>query len=377
MRVVLTSPFCWPYVRRGNERFIAEFGEYLMSRGYEVIVVSSKPGHTQREPLQKGMRILHRSLWTPALGRLRLQPAHGFFLGVARTLATIDADIVHSLFHHDAWLANSCRRWRGYKSIFHLTGPPFPYAFRRLPPDRQMMKSALLRTDKLITVSEYTRRVAMEFHGVDAQVLPVPVNRTRFQPDSTLRPNRPTILAVADFNERRKGIRVLTQAFARLKDRVKDAILNISGSMSEPLQREVFGSVPDWVRRDIHMLGFGRLEDVPKLYQSASITTLPSTSEAFGMVLLESWACGTPVVATSHGALPELMTDPLLGVMFEPGPDPLEATNVDGLVEAMLTGLELSQKTESRARCLNKVSSFTWNALGPQYEKVYTTLVGL
>ena len=43
MRVVLTHPFCWPYVRRGTERNLEQLGRYLTARGHEVTTISTRP----------------------------------------------------------------------------------------------------------------------------------------------------------------------------------------------------------------------------------------------------------------------------------------------------------------------------------------------
>ena len=372
MRILLSHPFCWPYVRRGSERFIEEFGGYLHSRGHEVTILSSKPGRGAVEERPWGKRILHRLLWTPTLTKLRLQPAHGFAFGAARTLSTIDVDVVHSLYYVDAFIATMTRAWKHHRTLFHITGPPLPGAFRRVPPDRQSFRQAIRRADARLMVSEFARGVLQEYHGVDAAVLPVPVDLETFRPRAEDRATRPVILAVASFDERRKGVRVLVRAFARLKETVPDALLRLSGQMSEELKRELLESLPDAVRRDVEVLGVGRLEDMPLLYRRASLTVMPSMWEAFGMVVVESWACGTPVVATNHGALPELVDDPRLGILFEPGTDAWEANNVEGLVDALRAGLELASEPETAARCVARARCYSWESLGPRYEALYS-----
>ena len=79
----------------------------------------------------------------------------------------------------------------------------------------------------------------------------------------------------------------------------------------------------------------------------------------------------TPVVATNHGALPELVTDRTTGLLFSPGTDPWEANNAEGLAEAMIAGLELSGRHESAQLCSALSQHFSWSVLGPEYQLLY------
>src|SRR3989304_3790319 len=96
MRIVLTHVYCWPYVRRGSERHMDDVARYLHRRGHEVITVSTRPGRGLVEDTDGGRRILHREWSTPLMERLRLQPAHPFFLSAARGIVALKPDIVHS-----------------------------------------------------------------------------------------------------------------------------------------------------------------------------------------------------------------------------------------------------------------------------------------
>ena len=76
--------------------------------------------------------------------------------------------------------------------------------------------------------------------------------------------------------------------------------------------------------------------DLPALYSGASLAVLPSLEEGFGLPALEAMACGTPVVASSRGALPEVVGD--AGLI------------VDAESEAALSGAMARALTDSRLR---------------------------
>jgi len=86
--------------------------------------------------------------------------------------------------------------------------------------------------------------------------------------------------------------------------------------------------------------------------------------------MFEAWLSGTPVVATAHGGLPEFVTDEV-GVLFDPRSTGQEANNVEGLADAILAGVALSRKAETRARCRAHAESYAWEARGQQYELIY------
>jgi rhamnosyl/mannosyltransferase len=86
--------------------------------------------------------------------------------------------------------------------------------------------------------------------------------------------------------------------------------------------------------------------------------------EAFGLVLLESLACGTPVVAADHSALPELVA-PGTGVLSPPE-DP------GSLAEACRRALELTREPGITERCRAAAAPYDWDtALAPHMEAVY------
>ena len=92
------------------------------------------------------------------------------------------------------------------------------------------------------------------------------------------------------------------------------------------------------------------------------------------MVVLESLASGTPVVCTRDGALPELVTDPAVGRLFEPGPDTVyEPTNLDGLAQALDEALDLSALPETSSNCRAHAERFGWEQQGPGWEDLLRT----
>ena len=93
------------------------------------------------------------------------------------------------------------------------------------------------------------------------------------------------------------------------------------------------------------------------------------------MGVLESLAAGTPVAGTRSGALPEHLSKPALGRLFDPGPpDCVEPSNAEGLARALEECLELSRQPGTAAECRRFAEQFGWERLGPRYERLLSEI---
>ena len=88
-----------------------------------------------------------------------------------------------------------------------------------------------------------------------------------------------------------------------------------------------------------------------RAYATAWVTVLPSRDEAFGLVLAESLACGTPVVGSNDGGIPEIVDRPEIGRLFD-GDEPA------GLARALLEVLELAGDPGTIAACRERAGEF-------------------
>ncbi len=147
----------------------------------------------------------------------------------------------------------------------------------------------------------------------------------------------------------RKGGPVLLEAFRSVRLSMPDARLSIVGCaprIQEPGVR-VFGRVP--------------LSDVPDFYRSASVFCFPTLNEPFGLVLLEAFSYGLPVVATRLGAIPEIVTDGRSGFLVTP-------RNVGELADRLLKlladpTLSASFGAAGRAHVLQR---YSWEGTGAE-----------
>jgi glycosyltransferase involved in cell wall biosynthesis len=95
--------------------------------------------------------------------------------------------------------------------------------------------------------------------------------------------------------------------------------LRIAGKCREPFEREYFDTyVRPELGNGIEYLGEVGHADKVHLLQRARATIFPiDWEEPFGLVMIESLACGTPVVATRRGSVPEVLDDGVTGVVVD------------------------------------------------------------
>jgi phosphatidyl-myo-inositol alpha-mannosyltransferase len=126
----------------------------------------------------------------------------------------------------------------------------------------------------------------------------------------------------------------------------------------------LLAAAPPAAQERTKVLPLGAPEDLPRRYGEAWTTVLPSTGEAFGLALLESLACGTPVVGNDNGALPELVS-PTVGSLATPG-------DTDSLADACEQALELSRVNGIVDVCRDAARSYDWDTgIAPKLEAIY------
>jgi glycosyltransferase involved in cell wall biosynthesis len=109
-----------------------------------------------------------------------------------------------------------------------------------------------------------------------------------------------------------KGLDLLLDAFAQLVQNQRDVELVLVGDGAERYALAQRATTLG-IRDKVHFVGAQPHERIVLWMNAGDVLCLPSRKEGFGAVLIESLACGTPVVATSVGGIPEIVTDGQVG----------------------------------------------------------------
>jgi len=108
--------------------------------------------------------------------------------------------------------------------------------------------------------------------------------------------------------------------------------------------------------------------DLPPLYSAARLFVFPSLYEGFGLPVLESMACGTPVACSDIRALREVGGDAV--AYF----NPLDVTRVGEVVETVLADPDRQRRLSEAG--LERAAGFTWQRTAQQTLDLYRDLVG-
>ncbi|MGI4830220.1 MAG: glycosyltransferase family 4 protein [Janthinobacterium lividum] len=168
---------------------------------------------------------------------------------------------------------------------------------------------------RFMAASTFTRNSLLE-HGANPDaisVVPYGVDLDRFQPDehrsAPVAGARLQLLFVGRINQR-KGIKYLLEALKQFDS--SDVELTICGRVVDSLDLFRASGVEVKIRPSVSA------EELVRAYQTADLFIFPSVAEGFGQVLLESLACGLPILATTHTAAPDLITEGREGFIVEP-----------------------------------------------------------
>ncbi len=200
---------------------------------------------------------------------------------------TIDRelDLAHASSH---WQRFTRRRWYGFLGMQQRVA-------RRMP--------------RVITVSESSRRDLVTHMGLAADrlhVVPVGVDPALFHPLPDVRRQPGRLMTTASADVPMKGLVQLLEALAKLRTERHDLELVVIGRPRDG------SAIPGAIDR-LGLAGTVRFvsevtpEEIVALYAEAEIAVVPSLYEGFSLPAVEAMACGVPVVATTGGALPEVL----------------------------------------------------------------------
>lgn len=362
IKIAVTSAFGWPYVRRGN-RVAYELAVYLASQGNEVHFITTKPGTVRREKVKGNLLVkYYPAIDHPFLTRCNVEYWQTFALTCISALLKENYDLVYTCLTMDACAAGINKTIKGTPFIpLLITGDPL---YRDARWAKRFFRRAVEKASRLVTISNFVNEILKRDFGLEGVMIPCPVDTSKFFYTGKKETDFPRILCTATLLMERKRVPLLVKAFEILIENIPDAVLQLAGETTPEVTRNLLRSVNSKTRKSIEIVDITSDAVLSMFYRSATITVLPSLNEAFGMVTTESLASGTPVVGTRSGGTVEILDDPRVGVLFEPGDGPEE------LCEALIKGIELSKNPETSKRCHEHAQRYSWDILGPKYEKL-------
>lgn len=242
---------------------------------------------------------------------------------------------------------------------------------------KQVEQLTYRRSDAFIVLSEYFRDVLTETYGVDERkihIIPGAVDHNRFRPHPDrnelrlqlgIAPYQPVLFCIRRL-VRRMGIDRLIYAMQDVVRVFPEVRLFIGGD--GPMRAEYEALILRLgLSPNVKLLGRISNEELVEYYQAADISLVPTlTLEGFGLITVESLACGTPVLGTPYGGTKEILHQISDELMFEDG-------TAESISKKIIDVLNKDSFLPSREACREHVlNRYTWSRVAEAVTAVFT-----
>ena len=339
----------------GAERHVFSLSQLLQSRGHYVQVVTPGPG------------------WLPTLLEDAGIPVRNSFMkgtGWGRTMGLLirevrrnKIDVVHTHLTRAAYIGHA---------LGLVTRVPIVTSVHIANND-QIYRRLARGTNRLVAVSNFVAGM-LHGRGVPERFIDTVYNGTDFVDFATARredvldelgiPQDRKLIGLVGKVCRDKGQLELISALKEIRRDHPEAHVLFVGKVEEIFRPEIEAAVAESGMGDrITMTGVR--DDIPRLLDAMTLSTLPSVMETFGVAAIEAMARSKAVVATRVGALPEVVRHGQTGLLVDLRPEAI-AEAVSHLLE---NDVEREAMGYQGRRLVEK--KFTLNEMANRFEEVY------
>jgi glycosyltransferase involved in cell wall biosynthesis len=243
------------------------------------------------------------------------------------------------------------------------------YAFTK------MQSRVAQQLPRIMTVSESSLGDITDGHGVDPdkmRVVHVGVDPDLFRPRPDIARVPGRLMTTSSSDVPMKGLVHLLEAVAKLRTERADVELTVIGTPNAdgPVMKAIrrFG-----IEDAVHFVSGVSDERIVELYAEAELAVVPSLYEGFSLPAIEAMASGVPVVATTGGAIPEVVgTDGTTAALVPPGDASALAHVIAELLDDPLRRAAIGEAGRQRA-----VQRYSWTATAEQTLQQYREVIEL
>ncbi len=224
------------------------------------------------------------------------------------------------------------------------------------------------RLDHIITVSESSRKRITRDFGVRKERQTVVYNgidRSIFRPERGIRRERNRVLFVGNIEDRNKGGFNLLKALSLMDEKVRLTVVD-GGAPHRKLTTQILEKLE--MSHRVDFAGKINNRKLVRIYSAASLAVVPSVFEGFGFPAAEAMSCGTPLITSDGGALPEVTGD--AGFVVPSGDHEVLAEKIG----EVLGNRDLRERM-SRSGLERVKENFSWERAVSEIEKVYKRFV--
>jgi glycosyltransferase involved in cell wall biosynthesis len=260
-------------------------------------------------------------------------------------------DVWHAMSPADAAVATAVGKLRPkMRSVYTEVGFPLKRSHDDRA-DRRLYDLVVRDVDQFLCLSQPASELLFTDYGRMGVTMPAGVDLRRFDVAAARHP-RPALLFPAALGESRKNVGLVLEGAALLRAERIDCELWLAGPGELP------DNLSDLAKSGLEAVTYHRkadLEELTELYGKAWVTVLPSRAEVFGLVVLESMACGTPTVVLDDGLGPSLLVTAGTGVRCE--------ESGASVAQACREAIELARNPETAERCKAQAADYDWDTV--------------
>jgi glycosyltransferase involved in cell wall biosynthesis len=386
-------------IKNLSERLVSRYADEVTvftttARNMEHFWSTEEPALPAGVEEMNGVRVRRFPVFN-RLGRLRMLAAHAarrlrlpfndwlrtiyngpIVFGMAKAIAESDADVIAATAfpHLHMYYALAGGRRAGKPVVFigaiHA-GDDWGF-------DRRMMYRAIRRVDAYIAYTTFERDllIGKGIEGKKIEVVGAGVDVDAFNQDRSVARRQygwgdEPVLAIVAKQGPHKRFDTLLAAMPQVWEEFPEARLVIAGSRTGYSSKvaEMIAALPAERRDQVTVMDDFAEEEKPALLAACDVLVMPSGHESFGIVYLEAWASGKPVIGARIGAVPAVIDEGRDGLLVE-HQDP------DDLAKAILVLIndpELRERmgAAGRAKLLEK---YTWDSVVDRVRGIYSQL---
>jgi D-inositol-3-phosphate glycosyltransferase len=395
LKIAMLSVHSCPLGKLGGENtggmsvYIRELCRELGRQGHlvDIYTRAHEPIHDQIVELGKNARLIHlRAGQEEEIEKLAIYPHLAEFACEVENFRNhngLHYDLIHSHYWLSGWIGTWMQRWWDIPHItmLHTLGAvKNAIGVGMNEPDLRInSEKALVRDcDRIIAPTEREKEYLIHYYDASPKaiaVIPCGVNLELFRSlEKEIARNylgldgKGIILFVGRIVPL-KGIDKLLMAMPYLENGQRLKLLVIGGDeyCRDEMKRLRSLAQSLQIHDSVSFLGLVKHEELPYFYSAADLCVLPSYYESFGLVALESLACGTPVVATKVGGLESVIRQGETGYVV------LDNTPFR-LANKMALLLSMSNK-EAISSIRASVTKFSWSRIAEEIVNEYRAVL--
>lgn len=237
---------------------------------------------------------------------------------------------------------------------------------------RRLARPVYARASAVTAVSRFLARdleLLLRLPAESVRVLPMPVELAHYATGRSQEKVKPPRILYAGNLLPSKGVDVLLEAYAALRQRGVRCTLRVRGE--GPAQAELEARAQALAAPDVEWLPFVPQSMMPEEYGAATVTVLPTRGQAegLGLTLVEALAAGSAVVGTSAGGIPEVVQHEETGLLVPDG----DATALAGAIERLLADPGLRNRLVSQGQA-RVAALFDAPAAAERYLELYDNI---